>query len=241
MKKFKIAHLYYDLMNLYGENGNIRFLEKKLKEQNIDVEISLLSINDNIDFNKYDLYYIGTGSEQNQLLVLNNLIKYKQKVLNAINNNKYFICTGNSLELFGKTIEIEDKTYYALNAFGYSAKPAENRIVGEQYYKTDLIAHNIIGFQNRTNIIDDNGDNLFKVLEGTGYNENINHEGIHCNNFYATYLIGPLLVRNPYLCDYFVKEFCKLLDVEYREINKDGYEYKAYHEYLKNFLKDMNG
>ena len=44
MKKFKIAHLYYDLMNLYGENGNVRILEKKLKDQNVDVEITLLSI-----------------------------------------------------------------------------------------------------------------------------------------------------------------------------------------------------
>ena len=48
MKKFKIAYLYYDLMNLYGENGNIRYLEKKLKEQDIDVQIELLSIPDKI-------------------------------------------------------------------------------------------------------------------------------------------------------------------------------------------------
>ena len=27
--KVKIAHLYYDLMNLYGENANIRAIEKK--------------------------------------------------------------------------------------------------------------------------------------------------------------------------------------------------------------------
>ena len=43
MKKFRVAHLYYDLMNLYGENGNIRFLKKKLDEQGIDSEIYFLS------------------------------------------------------------------------------------------------------------------------------------------------------------------------------------------------------
>ena len=35
MKTFKIAHLYYDLMNLYGENGNIRYLKNRLEEQDI--------------------------------------------------------------------------------------------------------------------------------------------------------------------------------------------------------------
>ena len=76
MKTFKIAHLYYDLMNLYGENGNIRYLKNRLEEQDINVEVSFLSIEDEIDFNKYDMYYIGSGSEENQLLVLNDLLKY---------------------------------------------------------------------------------------------------------------------------------------------------------------------
>ena len=35
MKTIKIAHLYYDLMNLYGENGNIRFLKKKLEDEGL--------------------------------------------------------------------------------------------------------------------------------------------------------------------------------------------------------------
>ena len=241
MKKFRIAHLYYDLMNLYGENGNIRILVKKLEEQDIDVELDLLTIGDKIDFKKYDFYYVGTGSEENELIVLKDIIKYKEDIIDAINNGKYFLATGNGLELFGKSIEIDGKKYEGISAFGYNAVCAEERIVGEQYYKTDIISHNIIGFQNRTNIINDNGDNLFKVLEGTGYNQDINHEGIHDNNFFGTYLIGPLLVRNPYLCDYFVKEFCKLIKKEYKEVKRDGYLYKAYNEYLRNFLKDMNG
>ena len=51
MKTFKIAHLYYDLMNLYGENGNIRYLKNRLEEQGIKVEVSFLSKDDKIDFN----------------------------------------------------------------------------------------------------------------------------------------------------------------------------------------------
>ena len=44
MKTIKIAHLYYDIMNLYGENGNVRFLKSKLEEQDIKVDIYFLSL-----------------------------------------------------------------------------------------------------------------------------------------------------------------------------------------------------
>ena len=53
----RIAHLYYDIMNLYGEIGNIKVLRYHLEEQGIKVIIDNLSINDEIDFNKYDLLY----------------------------------------------------------------------------------------------------------------------------------------------------------------------------------------
>ena len=65
MKTFKIAHLYYDLMNLYGENGNLRYFLKKLEEQDIKVELHFLTVGDKIDFEKYDFYYMGMGSEEN--------------------------------------------------------------------------------------------------------------------------------------------------------------------------------
>ena len=74
MKTFKIAHLYYDLMNLYGENGNIRYFSKKLEEQGIKTEVYFLSIDDDIDYNDYDFFYIGTGSENNKKICQTSLV-----------------------------------------------------------------------------------------------------------------------------------------------------------------------
>ena len=91
MKKIKIAHLYYDLMNLYGENGNVRYLLDRLEKQNIDVSLYFLSIGDKIDFDKYDFYYMGTGSEENKLIVLEDIIKYKKQIKTAILNGKFFL------------------------------------------------------------------------------------------------------------------------------------------------------
>ena len=62
MPKIKIAHLYYDLMNLYGENANIRALVHFAERQGIKAEVSTLTIGDEIDFSKYDIIYGGLSS-----------------------------------------------------------------------------------------------------------------------------------------------------------------------------------
>ena len=111
--KITIGHLFYDLLNLYGENGNVLALEKILTSQGIEVEIKNLSIdNESWNLDELDVVFIGAGTEQNQLLALNTLIKYKQEINQMILNNKLFICTGNSIELFGKQINVDDNEKY---------------------------------------------------------------------------------------------------------------------------------
>lgn len=238
MKKFKIAHLYYDLMNLYGENGNVRYLVKCLEEQGIDTEVHFLSIEDKIDFKKYDFYYIGMGSEDNKMIVLDNIMKYKDDIKEAADNNKFFLLTGNSIDLFGEhIITLDNEVIPTLDLFDYEIKDEEFRIVGEQYYETELpLKHNkILGFQNRNTVLEiDDTSYLFNVIKGAGHKPNDVIEGIQYNNLYGTYLLGPVLVRNPYFTDYLVNEICKSLDVKYKELD-EGMAHKAYHEYIKNF------
>lgn len=234
MKTIKIAHLYYDLMNLYGENGNIRFLKKKIEDQNIKTEIHFLTIDDKIDFTKYDLYYIGTGSEENMHLVLNDLKKYQKELKKAV-KEKFFLVTGNALELFSNTIELHDEKIKGLQIFPYNVKEEDFRIVGEQCFTSTYFEGKVIGFQNRSCSIDNIEDNLFDVTTGCGFNPNSQKEGIKINNFYGTYLLGPILVRNPYLCDYIIKELFKANNLPYQESNKNDNAHKAYQELINNF------
>ncbi len=256
MKKFKIAYLYYDLMNLYGENGNIRYLEKELKEQDLDVVIDYITIGDKID-TSYDFYYIGCGTLNNQLIVLKDITKYKKEFKDIIDSGKFVLVTGNAIELFGCEIFNEAKTYKGLEIFPYSVTisdvEVDYRTVGEQYYKTELVPHSIIGFVNKSSEIDSINNNtygsvtdrnispLFKVIDGFGYDyDNNKYDGVYYNNFYGTYLIGPLLVRNPYFTDYLIERICKKMGTKYKKNKRDGYEYLAYNEYLKNFYEKLN-
>ena len=74
METIKIAHLYYDLMNLYGEHGNVLALSHHLEEHKIRVITHYLSIDDDIDFQKYDVFYIGSGSIESFEIVLKDIL-----------------------------------------------------------------------------------------------------------------------------------------------------------------------
>lgn len=244
--KIKIAHLYYDLMNLYGENGNIRALKREFERQNVKTEVYFLTVDDNIDFNEYDIFYIGMGSENSQLIVLNDLKKRKQEIIDVINDGKYFFLTGNSYELFGKyIIDFDNNKIECLDIFSYYTKiinfsnlenASKFRIVGEIIAESGLIDKKIIGFQNRSGTIYDNDSPLLTLIKGTGNKPKDNNEGYIYKNFYATYTIGPLFIRNPYLTKYFIKRIIKEKNEEYKlKIYNNTTEIKAYNQYLENF------
>ena len=82
----KVAHLYYDLMNLYGESGNVKALKMQLEGQGIKTAIKFLTIDDDLNFKDYDIVYIGSGTENNQKIVLNHLLKYKKDIEESIDH-----------------------------------------------------------------------------------------------------------------------------------------------------------
>lgn len=188
-----IGHLYYDLMNLYGEIGNIKVLTYHLKNQGIKVNIKNLSIDDDINFDELDLIYIGSGTNNNQLLVLNDILKYKEDIHKYYNDNKFFLITGNAIELFGEQIiDIDNNVHEGLKLFDYYTKENKKRIVNEVYIPSLFTKDNILGFNNHF---------------GSIYKDNIklDNKFIFNNNFYGTYTLG-LLPRNPSFTKYFIKQ-----------------------------------
>ncbi len=234
MKIIKIAHLYYDLMNLYGENGNVRVLKKHLENQALKVEVYFLTVDDKIDFEKYDFFYIGCGSNENFLITLYDIKKYQNDIKKALENNKFFLVTGSSLNLFGKHFNKQNNLEDSLNILNFESKQIDFRIVGEQIFQNPLLNNPLIGFQNRDYIIHNHNEKpLFKILTGTGSKPKSLEEGIYKNNFFGTYLLGPILARNPHFTEYLVQKILEEKNIPYKHY-EDQYETKAYQEYLKN-------
>ena len=77
----------------------------------------------------------------------------------------------------------------------YSSKLIDKRIVGDIIIPMKNVNKDIIGFQNRGSIIENNNYPLF---------DNDYTLGINYKNFYGTYILGPILVRNPELNKYLI-------------------------------------
>lgn len=231
----KILHLYYDLLNQYGEQGNILALKDSFRNQNVEVSIDLLSCGDKIDFKKYDLIYMGTGSDENLYIALEDIKKYKKEIKSFIKKNKYFIATGNSYLMFGKYIECNGKTIEGLDIFDYYAK-SSLKITGECFMAYKNFENPIIGFQNRKYVVQNNFNHLFAVISGNADNFKSEFEGYHEFNFFGTFVIGPLLIRNPEFNDMIVKDILEKNNLKYHD-DTDTNLYKAYFEYLKNFYE----
>lgn len=234
----RIAHLYYDLMNLYGDNGNIKAIKYQLENQGIKTNVDFLTIDDDINFDKYDLIYLGPGTYDNQKIVLKDLVKYQKNIKRFIDDNKFVLATGNALELFGKRIKLlNGKKIKALNIFEFESEEVDLRLVGETVATCNNLKKEVIGFQNQNSIMTKLENPWFKLTKGIGSNVNSNIEGINRKNFYGTYMIGPILVRNPEL----LESICKrLVQQKKKDFKFKGFnitlENKAYNEYIKNYL-----
>ena len=125
--KVKILHLYYDLLNLYGEYGNINILCAHLKDQGIEVELDKKTIGDSFNINDYDFIYCGCGTENHIKMALEDLKNHKTELLEYVNNNKVALFTGSSLEMLGKAITEGENEIDALGIFNYEVKRLKDR------------------------------------------------------------------------------------------------------------------
>lgn len=212
-----ILCLYQDLMNLYGENGNIKVLKYHLDSLGIKTKIDYLSIDDKIDFSKYDLVMIGSGTEENRFICLKHLIKYKKDIAKAINDDKFFLATGNSVALFGKSIYKEK----ALGVLDLEVAESKDRNVNEVVIPNSFCS-DIYGTINHQDDVTSNENSLFE------------NSGVLKNNFYGSYVFGPILVRNPEFLEYFIKGLIHSKDKKFKikKLNLD-LDKKAYNEFIE--------
>lgn len=223
----KIEILYSEICNLYGDYYNHIYLEKNLNDKTI-YKTSLYDtpkfINEDID-----LIYIGSASETNQLLIIEKLMPYKEKLKEMIENNKVIIATGNSFEIFGKYIydETLKQEIPCLNIFDYYAKRDMNKR-HNSLFLGEFNNFSVVGHKSQFSFIYGvNEDNmLFKLNRGTGNNKEQAYEGFKYKNFYGTYVLGPLLVFNPL----FTKYIFKILNIDkkliFEEEAMDAYKFR---------------
>jgi hypothetical protein len=197
--ELKILHLYHDLMNLYGDWANAAVLARELTARSLVAVIDKKSVGDDVDFDIYDFVYIGSGTERSQYACMRDINRYKDALTARITDGMHVLATGNSHELFGRSVtEADGERYDTLGLLDFETIRDGARVTGDCVYKASFMPEKLIGFVNRAGRGQEGTvDRPFFAELGPGANDATSTEGIHYKNLIGTYMTGPVLVRNP--------------------------------------------
>lgn len=219
--RINILHLYPDLLNLYGDKGNIECLRKRLLWRGIDARVITHTCDDrDFDLSDTDIVFVGGGSDREQKIVCTRLLEHKRQLKEYVEDNGVLTAVCGGYQLLGKYYKLEDETIEGLGILDIYTEQGKGRLIGNIVLEADFINQKIVGFENhggRTYI--GSHKPLGKVLYGNGNADNAGAEGVLYKNVVATYLHGPLFPKNPKLCDYVLTNALKRKYPEFKELS----------------------
>lgn len=234
-----IGHLYPDLLNLYGDRGNIACLMRRCLWRGIEARTIEFNTGDAIDFSKLDIVLLGGGSDREQAIVCKNLLKIRDDFKNYVEDYGVVIAVCGGYQLLGKYYKTDDGIIEGLHLVDIYTEQGQGRLIDNIVLQSDLCEMPVAGSENhggRTYI----GDHqpFGKVLYGYGNDGKSGYEGVIYKNVIGTYLHGPLLPKNPEVCDWLIG---RALERKYGEADleplddrqeKEANQY-IYHRFVK--------
>ncbi|KAA9301756.1 MULTISPECIES: type 1 glutamine amidotransferase [Aerococcus] len=200
----RICHLYGNLMNTYGDNGNLLMLQYLAKEKGETVETDLVSLNDPFDPEAYDLVFFGGGQDYEQSLVAKDIQKKKAPLTQYIESGGVVVAICGGFQLLGHYyINAQHQRLEGLGAIDYYTETEANRLIGDIEIYNDRFDLSLKGYENHAGrtYLGPGVQALGQVQSGFGNNGQDQTEGCLYKNTFCSYFHGPLLVRNPQLTD----------------------------------------
>ena len=209
--ELNICHLYPDILNLYGDRGNIITMKRRLAARGIGVHIDECSIGQPLDIDKYDIFFIGGGQDFEQEVLLRDLAAGKARdIRNAVEENKVFLAICGGYQMLGQYYKTWDGNQLDfIGAINIHTIGAKERMIGNYMYRLtpESSGSIVVGFENHSGKTYLGADvaPLGMVLKGYGNNGEDQTEGARYKNVFATYSHGSLLPKNPVLADFILQ------------------------------------
>jgi len=220
--QLRIAYLYPDLMNIYGDRGNIIVFQQRCLWRGIEAKVTPVSLGGSLNPHEFDLFFGGGGQDRQQLLVSQDLQKKKAALQKAVDSGKVFLLICGTYQLFGHYFLTSDDTKIpGLGILDLITKANPQRKIGNILVKLspeiilspntkyEIRNTNLVGFENHSGntFIAQNSSTkpLGVVIRGFGNNGQDKTEGAVYQHVYGTYLHGSLLPKNPHFADYLIQ------------------------------------
>jgi lipid II isoglutaminyl synthase (glutamine-hydrolysing) len=226
MPDLRIAWLYPDQMNIYGDRGNILSLTRRCEWRGIDFEVVRIGPGDEIAPETADLLFVGGGQDREQRLVAEDLLTRKAEGLRAaVTEGLVILAVCGGYQLLGHEYRDADGTVLTgvsvLDLHTEPARPGEKRIIGnlvaEAVFPGAEGKPRLVGFENHggRTILGAEASPLARVLRGGGNNGRDGFEGCVQGSVFGTYLHGSLLPKNPWLADLLLERALRRLEPGY--------------------------
>ncbi len=237
----RIAHLYPDMLNLYGDRGNIIALTERMKARQIDVHTDAITMGKSFNADDYDILFIGGGQDFEQDVLLDDLKKGKDAEINkAIHNGTVMLAICGGYQMLGKYYKTYDgKMLEYMGALDFYTEGKEERMIGNYAYKTKE-GIEVVGFENHSGrtYLGKGVEPLGKMIKGFGNNGEDGTEGVRFKNTFGTYSHGPVLPKNPDFADLLIS---KAIENKYGKSDlaplDDSLEAKARAQVMRFYIK----
>ena len=203
--ELRVAHLYPDVMNIYGDRGNVIALKYRCEARGIGFALAEVSVGDAFDPGEFDLILIGGGQDREQRRIADDLVAKGPAIRDAVEDGLPVLAVCGGFQLFGnRYVDHEGGIIPGIGVFDLETRhpgPVADRCIGDVVMETPL--GEVVGFENHggRTYLGPGLEPFGKVRRGFGNNAEDGGEGARYKNAIGTYLHGSLLPKNPSIAD----------------------------------------
>ena len=203
-KSLRIVHLFPELLNLYGDSGNILVLRKRLEWRGLAADVAEVHVGERPSFADADIVFIGGGSDREQRIVCESLLAERTELSSFVEDGGVLAAVCGGYQLLGHSYLMGDEKIEGLSLVDLYTDRGEPRLIGNVVVESRICDHPIVGYENhggRTHL-GEGVEPLGRVTYGHGNDGVTGQEGCLYKNVLGTYVHGPLLPKNPGVADY---------------------------------------
>jgi len=225
--RLRLAHLYPEQMNIYGDRGNILTLTQRCAWRGITVELVPVGVGAEIDWPSIDIAFFGGGQDSGQALIADDFVRRQGPGLRAaIDGDLVLLSICGGYQLLGHYfLTHSGERLPGIGAIDVHTVGGDARLIGNIAVEVGAGSWGmgdggstptpspqpptplrLVGFENHSGrtYLGAGARPLGRVLAGHGNNGEDGSEGAVYRNTFGCYMHGSLLPKNPQLADHLI-------------------------------------